>query len=90
MLKKDLVDFVVEYEQMNPKQVEGIVDILFQEMGRALEKGEEVRISNFGTFKPTERAARSGFNPKTKEKIEIPAKKTVTFKIAKALKEKLN
>ena len=90
MLKKDLIDLVVEYHQMQKKQAEGIVDILFQEMVRALEKGEEVRITDFGTFKQAERAARTGRNPKTGEKIEIPAKKTITFKISKALKEKLN
>ncbi len=90
MLKKDLVDLVIEYHQMQKKQAEGIVDILFQMMARALENGEEVRITDFGTFKQAERAARTGRNPKTGEKIEIPAKKTITFKVAKVLKEKLN
>jgi len=56
----------------------------------ALVAGEEVSLLGFGTFKVTERAARSGRNPATGETIQIAASKSVSFKAGKALKDKVN
>ena len=52
-----------------------------------LENGGEVALTGFGTFKVTERAARTGRNPKTGEALEIAASKVPSFKAGKALKE---
>ena len=55
-----------------------------------LAKGDDVAIIGFGTFRLTERAARTGRNPKTGKKMKIPGYKTVTFKVSKNIKEMLN
>ena len=52
-----------------------------------LANGGEVALTGFGTFKVTERAARTGRNPKTGETLEIAASKVPSFKAGKALKE---
>ena len=58
-----------------------------QSMTAALENGEKVQLSGFGTFEVKEREARIGRNPHTKEAIEIPATKVPVFKPSKALKD---
>ncbi|WP_346775424.1 HU family DNA-binding protein [Faecalicoccus pleomorphus] len=50
---------------------------------------KKVSISDFGIFQITERAARKGINPMTKEEIDIPASNVVKFKPAKKLKEQI-
>ena len=55
-----------------------------------LANGGEVALTGFGTFKVTERAARTGRNPKTGESLEIAASKVPSFKAGKALKEAVN
>lgn len=52
-----------------------------------LQKGEEVNITGFGSFKISERAARNGVNPRTKEPIKIPAMNSPVFRAGKTLKE---
>lgn len=54
-----------------------------------LATGSEVALTGFGTFKVTERAARTGRNPKTGESLEIAASKVPSFKAGKALKDAL-
>lgn len=63
--------------------VETILDIIKDN----LKKGEEVSLSGFGVFKVSKRAARTGVNPRTGEKIQIPAMKVPKFKAGKTLKD---
>ena len=58
--------------------------------GDVLSKGEKIQLAGFGTFEVTERAARDGITPRTKETIHIPASKAPKFKAMKSLKEKVN
>lgn len=60
---------------------------VFEMIGSILEKGDSFRVSEFGTFLVKERASRSGFNPQTGTKIQIPAKKAVAFRPSSILKE---
>ena len=62
---------------------------IFDHIGKNLAKGERVQIAGFGTFTVSERAARQGRNPKTKEAITIAASKNVRFKVGKQLKDSL-
>ena len=55
----------------------------------ALAKGEKVTISGFGTFSVRTRKARTAVKPGTRERIEVPARKTVAFKPSKELKERI-
>ena len=56
----------------------------------ALTAGDKVAVLGFGTFSVSERPARTGINPATKAKIEIPAKKVIKFKAGAELAEGLN
>lgn len=69
------------------KQAQAAVDAVFAAVTKSLSRGEEVTVSGFGTFRTKKAAARSGRNPKTGEKLTIPASIRVKFKAGKALKE---
>jgi len=64
-----------------------VVEAVFDVITKRLSNGEEVAIAGFGNFKAQARAARSGVNPKTGEKIQIAATTVPKFKAGKALKE---
>jgi len=66
-----------------------MLDLVLNSISTALAKGEDVTIKGFGTFKVVELAERTGRNPQTGEKIQIPAKKVVRFKAGSALAEKV-
>ena len=66
------------------------VDAVFDGIIQSLKKGEEVRLVGFGTFDVSDRAASEGRNPRTGEKINIPASKQPKFKAGKTLKDALN
>jgi nucleoid DNA-binding protein len=66
------------------------LEAITQSIEEALSQGEEVSLIGFGTFKVTERAARTGRNPKTGETMQISASKSPSFKAGKALKEACN
>lgn len=69
------------------KTAAAVVDAIFDTIAKTMAKGEEVSIAGFGTFKVSKRAARQGINPRTGEKIQIPASTKPKFRAAKALKE---
>ena len=87
MTKTDLIAQVAANTEMSKKSAELAVNAAFDALSKAMAEGEKITISGFGTFEVKERAAREGINPRTKEKIEIPASKLPVFKAGKALKE---
>ena len=90
MNKADLANKLAETMEITKKDAAQTISILADIITDALYEGEQVRISDFGTFEIRERNARLGRNPKTGEAVEIPASKAVGFKAAKALKEAVN
>lgn len=89
MRKPELVEKLAEKADITQKDASKYVTIIFNEMASTLENGEDVIISNFGSFTVTERAARQGHNPSTGETIEIPASKGVKFKASSVLKKNI-
>ncbi len=88
MTKDGLVETLLsKFELDSKKQAKEIVDTIFETITNTLARGEEVAISGFGTFKVARRAAREGINPRTGEKIQIPASIKPKFRASKALKE---
>ena len=79
MTKKELIDVVAEKTGTTKVSAKETVDTVFAAIAETLVNGETVDLSGFGKFTVKERA--------TKETIEIPASKVVSFKVAKALKE---
>jgi nucleoid DNA-binding protein len=86
MNKADLADQVVQFVSTK-KQAKEVVETLFGAITKSLKKKDPVAISGFGTFKLKQTKARMGRNPKTGEAIQIPAKKKITFRASKDLKE---
>ena len=79
MNKTDLVNAIAAtgLSKANSKQA---LDAVIDAISGALKEGDKVAILGFGTFAVTERPARTGINPATKEKIQIEAKKVIKFK----------
>lgn len=87
MTKDDIVEAIVKKTAMAKKDAAEAVNTLIEEVTKTLSKGGEVVLTGFGTFRISKRAAREGRNPKTGEKIKIPAMNTPKFKAGKGLKD---
>ena len=90
MNKTELVASVATKAELSKKDAEAAVTAVIDSITEALKDGEKVALVGFGTFAAKERAARTGLNPQTKAKIEIPASKAPSFKAGKALKDAAN
>ncbi len=90
MTKAELVKEVSSKTNLTKKKAEEVINATFEEISRALQRGERLQIPAFGVFYVKERKERQGRNPKTGEKITIPAKKVAIFRVSKALESKLN
>lgn len=90
MTKSALIDKVGErVNDLTRTQTEIVVDTIFETMRNALIKGDKVEIRGFANFRLKTRKPRQARNPKTGEKVEVPAKKVIFFKVGKELKELL-
>lgn len=87
MNKTELIAAVAENAGLTKKDTERVVNACLDAITAALQQGEKVQISGFGTFEVKAREARVGRNPHTKEAIEIPATKVPGFKASKTLKD---
>jgi DNA-binding protein HU-beta len=88
MKKSELVEAVMTASGLETKkQAEAAVDAVLETIMKTVSKGETVALTGFGTFSATQRAARTGINPKTGEKIQIAAKKAPKFKAGKVFKD---
>lgn len=87
MNKKDVIDSVATKTGHSKKDVEGFVESTLDVITDALQKGEQVAFTGFGTFSVSRRAAREGINPATGEKIQIKAVNVPKFKAGKGLKD---
>jgi len=88
--KADLVNSIAEKAGLNKAEAEKALKAFTDAVTDALKAGEKVSLVGFGTFSVGERAARTGQNPQTGAKIEIPAAKVPKFKAGKALKDAIN
>ena len=75
---------------LQAKDVEYSVKVLVDTMTRALAKGQRIEMRGFGSFDLNERPARTGRNPKTGERVQVPAKKVPHFKPGKELRERVD
>lgn len=85
--KENLANELAEEFDLKKVKAREIVDSIFSKFEDALVKGEKVLVYGFGHFETKERKARQGYNPSTKEKMDIAATRTVSFKPAKGLKD---
>lgn len=87
MTKSELIASVSEKAGMTKKDAEKAITAVIDSITEALVKGEKVQLVGFGTFEVRDRAARTGINPQTQQKIKIAATKTPAFKAGTTLKE---
>ena len=90
MTKADLVEEVARVTELTRKDSEVIVDTMFESVIKALKTGDKLEVRGFGSFRVRQRNARVGRNPKTGEKVEVPAKRIPFFKPSKELKDFVN
>ena len=87
MKKSELVTSIATKSGLTAEQATQALNSLTETISETLVNGEEVTLIGFGTFKVTQRQAKTGRNPQTGETINIPAKKAPVFKAGKALKD---
>ena len=90
MNKTELVAAIAEEAGLSKKDAEKALKAFTDVVAAELKKGEKVQLVGFGTFEVSERPARTGINPRTKENITIAATKNPKFKAGKALKDVVN
>ena len=90
MNKTELVASVASKAGLSKADAEKAVNATIASIEEAVAGGDSVALIGFGTFKVSERAARTGVNPATGAKIKIKASKAPTFKAGKAFKEAVN
>ena len=90
MNKQEFIAEVAKKAGLTKVDATRAVDAFVEVVEEALREGDEIRITNFGTFAVSERAATTGHNPRTGEKIEISATKQPKFRAGKGLKVAVN
>ena len=86
MLKSDLIDRVAIRTNLTKSQTKLVVNSFINTITESLSEGTDIEIRGFGSFRIRERNARIGMNPKSGQRISIPAKKVPYFRAGKALK----
>jgi integration host factor subunit beta len=90
MTKAELVEEVSEKTGLPKKQAEIVVNTVFESIVETLKTGEKIELRGFGSFRIRQRDSRMGRNPKTGDKVDVPAKRIPYFKPGKELRELLN
>ena len=91
MIKSELVQAIATRNpHLYQRDVETIVNAIFDEITGALCESNRVELRGFGAFSTRERKARMGRNPRTGESVDVPAKRVPFFKAGKAMRERLN
>ncbi len=90
MTKADLIDDVSATIEMTRKDSEVIVETIFDSIVKSLRSGGKIEIRGFGSFRARQRKPRTGRNPKTGARVDVPAKKIPYFKPSKELKDLVN
>jgi integration host factor subunit beta len=90
MTKADLVEKVTGVGDLTRRDGEVIVETIFEAVVGALKSGDKIEIRGFGSFRIRQRKPRIGRNPKSGERVEVPAKKVPYFKPSKELRDLVN
>lgn len=90
MNKSDLITAIATDTGLSKADSGRALDSVVSNIQKQLKSGNEVRLVGFGTFRVSQRAARTGRNPRTGATLNIPASKAPVFRAGKELKESLN
>ena len=89
LTKAEMAQRLFEDVGLNKREAKEFVDVFFDVIRDALEKGENVKLSGFGNFDLRQKNQRPGRNPKTGEQIPISARRVVTFRAGQKLKARV-
>lgn len=89
MNKGELVDQVAKMASVSKKSADAVITATFETIMEAVSEGDKVTLVGFGSFERRERKAREGRNPKTGEKMDIPATQVPAFSAGKQFREKV-
>jgi len=87
--KKELIDRIAKNTQAKRVTVKRIIQVFLDEMTTELTKGNRLEFRDFGVFETRTRASRVAQNPKTLQRVDVPAKRTVKFKMGRMMKDHL-
>jgi len=87
--KKELISRIAERTQAKRILVKNIIQSFLDEITDELSKGNRLEFRDFGVFETRQRAARMAQNPKTLERVNVPPKRTVKFKMGRLMRENL-
>lgn len=87
MNKSELINELSEETTFSKKDVTRVLESLIRVISRTIKKGEKVSITGFGSFWASQRPARKGINPATKQRINLPAVSVPKFKAGKNLRD---
>ncbi len=90
MTKADLIEEITQLGDLTRRDGEVIVDTIFGSVTSALQSGDKIEIRGFGSFRIRQRKPRTGRNPKTGVKVQVPAKRVPYFKPSKELRDLVN
>lgn len=90
MNKTELIDAAAESSGLSKSEISKALESILDGISGAVQQGDRVSLSGFGTFERRERAARTGRNPQTGEELQVAASKAPAFKPAKAFKDAVN
>lgn len=80
LTKADIAERLIDRLNIDRQEAKVLVELFFEEIRVALEKGEPVKLSGFGNFSIRDKNSRPGRNPKTGENVDISARRVVTFR----------
>jgi integration host factor subunit beta len=87
MTKADLIQLITEKANLQQKQAEAVINMIFDMMCDTLKKDDRIEIRGFGSFVNRQYGSYQGRNPKTGQLVEVPPKRVPFFKVGKELKE---
>ncbi len=91
MIRSELIQTIADDNpHLFQRDVERIVNAIFEEITNAMARGERVELRGFGAFSVKQRDARVGRNPRTGEAVDVDAKRVPFFKTGKLLRDRLN
>ena len=87
--KKEMVEQIAGKLQLKALVVKDVVQCLLDEVINELAQGNRLEFRDFGVFEPRQRAARLAQNPKTLERVQVPARRTVKFKVGRVMRQQV-
>ena len=87
--KMELANILFDELGLNKREAKEFVELFFEEIRTALESGDSVKFSGFGSFSVRDKPRRPGRNPRTGEEVPVSARRVVTYKASQKIKDRV-